>query len=60
MQKLARSEEEDVVGNYFKPQRATRLMAQAQETQKAVSKFKGTISCKPPACLHDLVGVVIE
>jgi hypothetical protein len=47
VQKLARSEEEDVVGNYFKPQRATRLMAQAQETQKAVSKFKGTISCKP-------------
>ena len=34
LQKLAKSEEEDVVGTYFKPARATRLMAQAQETQK--------------------------
>ena len=33
-QKLAKSEEEDVVGNYFKPIRASRLMAQAQETQR--------------------------
>ena len=32
------------MGNYFKPVRASRLMAQAQETQRAVSKFKGTIS----------------
>jgi len=39
--KLAKSAQEDVVGNYFKPQRASRLMAQAQETQRAVSKFKG-------------------
>ena len=29
----------DQVGNYFKPARASRLMAQAQETQRAVSKF---------------------
>ena len=27
------------VGNYFKPARASRLMAQAQETQRAVSKW---------------------
>ena len=27
-------EEEDVVGNYFKPIRASRLVAQAQETKK--------------------------
>ena len=33
--------EEDIAGNYFKPVRANRLMAQAQETQRAVSKFKG-------------------
>ena len=30
------------VGNYFKPARASRLMAQAQETQRASSK---SISC---------------
>ncbi len=33
-QKLAKSEEEDVVGNYFKPHRASKLVAQAQETQR--------------------------
>ena len=33
-QKLAKSEEEDVVGTYFKPIRANKLMAQAQETQR--------------------------
>merc|ERR1712223_2010719 len=32
--KLAKSEEEDVVGNYFKPHRASRLVAQAKETQR--------------------------
>ena len=36
--------EEDIAGNYFKPVRANRLIAQAHETQRAVSKFKGTIS----------------
>ena len=39
LQKLAKSEEEDVVGNYFKPIRASRLMAQAQETQRGKGKF---------------------
>ena len=39
-QKLAKSEEEDVVGNYFKPHRASRLMAQAQETQKGTAPLK--------------------
>ena len=33
-QKLAKSEEEDVVGTYFKPIRASRLVAQAQETKR--------------------------
>ncbi len=33
-QKLAKGEEEDVVGNYFKPHRASKLVAQAQETQR--------------------------
>lgn len=33
-QKLAKSEEEDIAGTYFKPQRATRIMAQAQETKR--------------------------
>ncbi len=33
-QKLAKSEEEDIAGTYFKPQRANRIMAQAQETKK--------------------------
>eukprot|EP00090_Calanus_glacialis_P013510 TRINITY_DN22193_c0_g1_i2.p1 TRINITY_DN22193_c0_g1~~TRINITY_DN22193_c0_g1_i2.p1 ORF type:complete len:890 (-),score=194.71 TRINITY_DN22193_c0_g1_i2:567-3236(-) len=50
--KLAKSEQEDVVGNYFKPQRASRLMAQAQETQRAVSEDVGvepiTISPSTP------------
>lgn len=33
-QKLAKSEEENVAGNYFKSQRALKLVAQAQEAQK--------------------------
>ena len=31
---MAKSEEEDVVGTYFKPIRASRLVAQAQETKR--------------------------
>ena len=40
-QKLAKSEEEDVVGTYFKPIRASRLVAQAQETKRGefLTKF---------------------
>jgi hypothetical protein len=38
LQKLAKSEEEDVVGNYFKPHRASRLVAQAKETQRSKKK----------------------
>ena len=40
LQKLAKSEEEDVVGTYFKPIRASKLMAQAQETQRVGSNSK--------------------
>ena len=31
--------EEDIAGNYFKPVRVNRLIAQAQETQRAASKL---------------------
>ena len=34
LQKLAKSEEENVAGNYFKPHRASKLMEQAQLVQK--------------------------
>ena len=37
---MAKSEEEDVVGTYFKPIRASKLMAQAQETQRVGSNSK--------------------
>ena len=37
---MAKGEEEDVVGNYFKPIRASRLMAQAQETQRGKGNSK--------------------
>ena len=40
LQKLAKSEEEDVVGTYFKPIRASKLMAQAQESQRVGSNSK--------------------
>ncbi|XP_040570010.1 osmotic avoidance abnormal protein 3 isoform X2 [Lepeophtheirus salmonis] len=36
-QKLAKSEEEDVVGNYFKPKRATQIVQRAQETANLLS-----------------------
>ena len=39
-QKLAKSEEENIVGTYFKPQRANHIMAQAQETKRNGGKFK--------------------
>ena len=46
----------DQVGNYFKPARASRLMAQAQETQRAVSKcffpLPTTSQCVSSFCLH--------
>ena len=38
-----KSEEEDVVGNYFKPHRASRLVAQAKETQRSKLKRKKQI-----------------
>ena len=41
----------DQVGNYFKPARASRLMAQAQETQRAVSKFFFPYLKQARACL---------
>ena len=44
LQKLLKGAEEDIAGNYFKPVRANKLIAQAHETQRAVSKWKGTIS----------------
>jgi len=48
--KLAKSEQEDVVGNYFKPARASRLMAQAQETQRAVNLGpRGSLGAAPSA-----------
>merc|ERR1712107_36339 len=48
--KLAKSEQEDVVGNYFKPARASRLMAQAQETQRAVNLGpRRSLGAAPPA-----------
>ena len=34
LQKLAKSEEENVAGNYFKPHRASKLMEQAQLVKK--------------------------
>ena len=36
--------EEDIAGNYFKPVRVNRLIAQAQESQRVASKLRGTIS----------------
>lgn len=43
--KLAKSQEEDFAGNYFKPgTRSTRILAQAQETQAALSKPNSTNS----------------
>ena len=35
VKKLAKSEEEDIAGNYFKPKRANRLMAQAHKSKNA-------------------------
>jgi len=35
LQKLARSEEEDVAGNYFKLRRASKLVAEAHEARKS-------------------------
>ena len=41
-QKLAKSEEEDIVGNYFKQQnRASRIVAQARETKRHAGMHKG-------------------
>ncbi len=34
LQKLAKSEEENFAGNYFKPHRASKLMEQAKQVQK--------------------------
>merc|ERR550517_1555684 len=48
--KLAKSEQDDVVGNYFKPARASRLMAQAQETQRASNLGpRGSLGAAPSA-----------
>jgi hypothetical protein len=38
LQKLAKSEEENFAGNYFKPHRASKLMEQAKQVQKCKKK----------------------
>jgi len=54
LKKLAKSEEEDIAGNYFKPKRASRLMAQAKETQRTLNKSvpRSGYSSSPASSSH--------
>ena len=45
LQRLARSEAEDIAGNYFKPRRANELLSRARaqrDAARALSRWRGT------------------
>lgn len=54
LQKLAKSEEEDIAGTYFKPQRANRLMEQVKETKRNGGKMDCNIKAKVETLFNNL------
>ena len=52
VKKLAKSEEEDIAGNYFKPKRANRLMAQAHKSKNTGQNYN--IKSNLLSCLKNL------